>query len=293
MSTRVQLSRLLFSLDGPPNAFTQTCTFTSRPPPGKPAVESELFRLLAITFGAAVLADVSMVFGVLPFFFVNSLSERLAGLFAAAAAGMMAAASLVQLVGEGLDRAPGLQAWEVAAGLALGAVFYFLAARWVKSHEDFDVASLRKVGGARSILIVAAMTIHSLPEGVAIGVAFGSREEALGIAVVSALAVHNIPEGIAITLALRAAGVSTRACLGWALVTSIPQPLAAPFAAWLIWIFEPLLPAGMGLAAGAMIYLVVDDLLPDAFEKANATAVAAMFIAGIVAMILLGRAVGL
>ncbi len=256
-------------------------------------MDPELQRLLLITFAAAVVADVSMVFGVVPFFFVKDMSPKVAGAFSAAAAGMMAAASLVQLVGEGLDRAPGLQAWEVAAGLAAGAFFYWLAARWVRSNEDFDVASLRKTGGARALLIVAAMTVHSLPEGVAIGVAFGSKEEALGLAVVSALAVHNIPEAIAITLALRAGGVSTKACIGWALLTSLPQPLAAPFAAWFIWIFEPLLPAGMGFAAGAMTYLVVDDLLPEAFESTSRTAVAMAFLGGVVGMIVLGRLVGM
>lgn len=256
-------------------------------------MSEELFHLLLITFGAAVLADVSMVFGVIPFFFVDKIPERLAGTFSAAAAGMMAAASLVQLVGEGLDRAPGIQGWEVAAGLALGAFFYYLAARWVKANENFDFGSLRKNGGERSLLIVAAMAVHSMPEGVAIGVAFGSQEESLGIAVVSALAVHNVPEAIAITLALRASGISTKACLGWALLTSLPQPIAAPFAAWFIWIFEPLLPAGMGFAAGAMVYLVIDDLLPDAFEKTSRTAIAVAFVAGVVAMIILGRLVGL
>ena len=233
--------------------------------------------LLLITFGAALLADLSMVFGVAPFFFVRSLSPKLAGLFSAGAAGMMACAGLVQLVGEGLDRAPGFQAWEVAVGLGVGALFYAAAAGWIRSNERFDLLNLRRVGGAQSLLIVAVMTVHSAPEGVAIGVAFGSRETGLGIAVVSALAVHNIPEAVAITLALRANGVSTRGCLGWALFTSIPQPLVAPFAAWFVWLFEPLLPFGMGLAAGAMTYLVVDDLLPEAFEKARKGAVASAF----------------
>jgi len=255
-------------------------------------MDAELLELLTVTFAAAILADLSMVFGVAPFFFVQSIPERLKGLFAAAAAGMMATASLVQLVGEGLERAPGMQAWEVTAGLGLGAVFYYLAAEWVKSNEDFDIASLRESGGTRALLIIVAMTVHSMPEGIAIGVAFGSQEQSLGIAVVSALAVHNIPEAIAITLALRASGVSTKACLGWALVTSLPQPIAAPFAAWFIWLFEPLLPAALGFAAGAMIYLVIDDLLPDALEKTNGLA-AASFTAGVVAMILLGRLVGL
>jgi len=234
-----------------------------------------------------------MAFGVLPFFFVHRLSERLASLFSAGAAGMMAAASLVQLVGEGLERAPGWRAWEVATGLALGAAFYAFASTWVRAHKQFDVMRLRKSGGAASLMIVAAMTVHSLPEGIAIGVAFGSGEEGLGLTVVSALAVHNIPEAIAITLALRANGLSTWKCLGWAMFTSLPQPLAAPFAAWLIWIFEPLLPAGMGFAAGAMTLLVVDDLIPEALEGSSRMRTAGAFMAGVIAMIVLGRLVGM
>ena len=256
-------------------------------------MDPELQRLLLITFVAALLADVSMAFGVVPFFFLKDMSERMAGTLSAAAAGMMATASLVQLVGEGLERAPGIQAWEVAAGLGLGAVFYAGAAKWVRTHEDFDLLHLRQSGGAQSLMIVGAMTVHSLPEGVAIGVSFGSGEEGLGIAVASALAVHNIPEAIAITLALRAKGVSTWQCMGWAMFTSLPQPLAAPFAAWLIWIFEPLLPFGMGFAAGAMTFLVVDDLLPEALEKIDKTRTATAFMVGVVGMVVLGRLVGM
>lgn len=256
-------------------------------------MDAELWQLLWLTFGAAVLADLSMVLGVVPFFFVRHLSDRLTGVFSAAAGGMMTAAGLVQLVGEGLDRGPGLGGWEVVAGLLVGAGLYALAARWVTSHKKFDLMKLRKVGGTRALLIVAAMTVHSLPEGIAIGVAFGSRDQALGLAVVSALAVHNVPEAIAITLGLRSAGVPVWRCMGFALLTSVPQPLAAPFAAWFIWLFEPLLPFGMGLAAGAMTFLVIEDLLPEAYEKASRLHVAVAFVAGASAMIVLGRLLGL
>ena len=137
------------------------------------------------------------------------------------------------------------------------------------------------------------MTVHSLPEGIAIGVAFGSEDRGLGFAVVSALAVHNVLEAIAITLGLRSAGVSVWRCMGFALLTSVPQPLAAPFAAWFIWLFEPLLPFGMGLAAGAMTFLVIEDLLPEALERAPRLTVAVAFVGGIAAMIVLGRLMGL
>ncbi|NNF03659.1 MAG: ZIP family metal transporter [Rhodothermales bacterium] len=256
-------------------------------------MEPDLVRLLLITFGAAVIADLSMAIGVAPFFFFRDMSDRLTGAFSAAAAGMMAAASLVQLVGEGLQKAPGIQAWEVAAGLGLGALLYHQASRWIESNEKFDVLNLRESGGAASLLIVGAMTIHSAPEGIAIGVAFGSQEMGLGVSVVSALAVHNIPEAMAITLALRANGVSPWKCMFWALFTSIPQPIFAPIAAWFIWIFEPLLPAGMGFAAGAMTYLVIEDLVPEALQNASKGLVAASFMIGIILMIVLGRLVGL
>ncbi len=256
-------------------------------------MDADLLHLLLITFFAAVLADVSMVFGVIPFFFLKNLSRRASATLSALAAGMMAVASLVQLTGEGLRRAPGLQAWEVAAGFGLGALFYAAVAKWVRSNQSIDLLQLRKSGGAKSLLIVAAMTAHSLPEGVAIGVSFGSGEAGLGIAVASALAVHNIPEAIAITLALRAQGVSTWQCMGWAVFTSLPQPIAAPFAAWLVWLFEPLLPFGLGFAAGAMVFLVIDDLLPDALKEIDPTRTATAFTVGAIAMMLLGRLVGM
>lgn len=254
-------------------------------------MDPELLRLLLITLVAATLADLSMILGVLPFFFVRDLSARVTAIATAGAGGMMAAASLTQLAGEGLERAPGLGAWEVAAGLGSGAFFYTVAARWIRDHDDFDLLALRKTGGLQSLMIVAVMFVHSIPEGIAIGVAFGSGETGLGTSVVSALAVHNVPEAMAITLALRANGVGLWKCMAWALLTSLPQPIAAPFAAWLIWIFEPLLPFGLGLAAGAMTFLVVDEMIPEALERAGRQVVAAAFMVGVCLMIFLGRLV--
>jgi zinc transporter ZupT len=114
-------------------------------------MDAELLRLLLITFGAAVVADLSMALGVAPFFFLEDLSTRAAATLSAVAAGMMAAASLVQLVGEGMRRAPGLQVWEVAAGIALGALFFGGVARWVKGRERFDPFGLRAAGGAGAV----------------------------------------------------------------------------------------------------------------------------------------------
>lgn len=256
-----------------------------------------LQELLLLTFIAALVTDFSTGLGAVPFFFVPTLSDRLKGLFTAGAAGMMTSASVLQLLGEGAALVEGWAIWEVGLGVLLGAWVFMLASQWVRDHERFDIGGLRSSGGAAAILIVAALTIHSLPEGIAIGVAYGATPEtgdtAFGLSVALALAVHNIPEGTAITVALRGQGVSTLRCMGWAVVSSIPQPLGAVPAAWMVWLFEPLLPAGLGFAAGAMMYLVVDELLPDAYEDAGPGGVAVAFMVGLVAMMMLGRAVGI
>lgn len=224
---------------------------------------------------------------------MRSLSRWFEGVFVAGAAGMMIAASLVQLVGEGLHRSPMAGGWDVALGVGLGSAFFLFAARWVEGNSEFDLWKLRETGGTGSLLIVLAMTIHSLPEGIAVGVSYGSGENALGLTVALAIAVHNIPEGLAIALALRPRGVSPLACTGWAVFSSLPQPLAAVPAAWAVWLFHPLLPGAMGFAAGAMIHLVVSEMLPDGTAKSGKSATAAAFVVGVVLMIVMGKAIGM
>ncbi|MEO1129628.1 MAG: ZIP family metal transporter [Planctomycetota bacterium] len=254
-----------------------------------------LTELLLITFLAALATDLATGLGVIPFFFLGSITDRFSGILTATAAGMMTAASLVLLVGEGLERTQGLGVWEVGAGLLAGAIFFAIATRWVHQHEDFDIAGLRESGGTTALLIVAAMTIHSLPEGVAVGVSFGSAHGDgtlnFGWVMALAIAIHNIPEGTAIAIALRARGISVWKCVGWAIFSSLPQPIAAVPAAWLVWLFEPLLPAGMGFAAGAMMYLVLADLIPEARKQAGPTRMVLGFFVGLVLMIVLARLV--
>ena len=172
-----------------------------------------------------------------------------------------------------------------------------LTANWVKSNESLDFLGLRKAGGTTALLVVAAMTLHSIPEGIAIGVSFGTAAEsnslAFGAMVAIALAVHNIPEGTAITVALRSRGVSTLACVGWSVFSSIPQTVLAPPAAAAVWFFEPLMPFGLGFAAGAMMYLVVDELLPEAYEGVGRRVAALSFLVGLLVMVVIGRLIGI
>ena len=247
-----------------------------------------LTEVLLITFLAALVTDLATGLGAVPFYFVRNVSDKVSAALTGAAAGMMTIASIVQLGGEAVQLAPGINLWQPLLGFLAGIAFFIVTARWIKSDDEFDVGGLRKQGGAGALLIVLAMTLHSLPEGIAIGVAYGSAAEtgtlAFGSTIAAMLAIHNIPEGVAIAAALRGQGVSTTRCVGWAIFSSIPQPLAAVPAAWMVWLFQPLLPAGLAFAAGAMMYLVVTELIPDVRKRGGAMLLFVSFVLGALAM---------
>jgi zinc transporter ZupT len=251
----------------------------------------ELGPLLLVTFLAALATDLATGLGAVPFFLVGSLSDRVKALFMGAAAGMMTTASVLQLLGAATELAPRWDIWKVGLGVALGGLFLWTTSRWLEDQDHLDIGKLRETGGRTALLIVATMTLHSLPEGIAIGVAYGEAaatgSTALGLSVALALAVHNIPEGVAITVALRGRGISTWKCMGWAVISSVPQPIFAPVSAGAVWLFAPLLPVGLGFAAGAMMYLVVAELLPEAYPQAGREGTAAAFTMGLLIMLVL------
>ena len=104
-----------------------------------------------------------------------------------------------------------------------------------------------------------------------------------------AIAVHNIPEGVAISAVMRPRGVSIAGCAGWSVVSSLPQPLMAVPAFLFVEAFRPGLPWGIGFAAGAMIFMVLGELLPDALEEGRRSEVATLTTGTIVAMMLFQR----
>jgi ZIP family zinc transporter len=97
----------------------------------------------------------------------------------------------------------------------------------------------------------------------AIGVAYGSGEVGLGLVMAVAIAIHNIPEGVAVSLPLRAEGVGGWRCVGWAIFSGVPQLIAAVPAYLAVRAFRPILPYAFGFAAGAMIFLVMSEMIPE------------------------------
>ena len=112
------------------------------------------------------------------------------------------------------------------------------------------------------------MTGHAFAEGIGVGVAFAGTYE-LGVFITTAIAIHNIPEGLAICLVLIPRGTRIWHASLWSIFTRLPQPLmAVPAFIFVSW-FAPLLPVGLGIAAGAMIWMVFSELIPDAPEHAS------------------------
>jgi ZIP family zinc transporter len=177
--------------------------------------------------------------------------------------GLMTVASIVGLLIPALDEG---SAGGVAAGLGVGVAF-LLVSRRVLEHRNVHVGELSGAGVRRSVLVFAVLLVHSLPEGFAIGTAYASDTEGLGLFVIVAIALQNIPEGTSVAIPMDAAGFPPRQQFWAAVLTSAPQPVGAVLAYLLVEHVQGLLPFSFAFAAGAMLCLVAVELVPQAFRR--------------------------
>jgi zinc transporter, ZIP family len=212
----------------------------------------------AQVFLAALVTALATGLGALPLLLWKSVSARTLGVATAVAAAFMLAAS-AGLLREGWSSGP----WRTVAGGAAGACFIVVTQLALGHREELHLGSLRGADALAALMIVGVMTVHSVSEGVGVGVSFGEGQS-FGVLIAAAIAIHNIPEGLAISLVLVPKGVSVLRAAGWSVFSSLPQPLMAVPAFLLVEWFRPLLPVGLGFAAGAMVWMVVAQLLPDA-----------------------------
>ncbi len=152
--------------------------------------------------------------------------------------------------------------------------------------EHVHVGALRGADAVKAVALVGVMTAHSFAEGVGIGVSYGGGG-ALGGFVTAAIAVHNIPEGLAISLVLVPRGSAVRSAAAWSVVSSLPQPLTAIPAFAFVEAFTEILPYGLGFAAGAMAWMVVSELIPDARRDARPAPLMLSFAAAFAVMMVL------
>jgi ZIP family zinc transporter len=228
----------------------------------------------------ALLTAVATGLGALPFIFVKNLTRRWLGASNAVAAGLMLAASF-GLLYEGVDY--GLL--RTLLGALTGLVFIVVVRKILQRDEHPAVfAQMNDMDARKALLIVGVMTLHSFTEGVGVGVSFGGGI-GLGLFITLAIAVHNIPEGLAISLVLVPRGVGWSRAALWSVFSSLPQPLMAVPAFVFVETFRPLLPYGLGFAAGAMIWMVFSELMPDALEESSGNLVGVIITLSVLAML--------
>jgi zinc transporter ZupT len=241
-------------------------------------------RPVVWVFLYALLTAVATALGALPFVFIRSVSPRVVGYSNALAAGLMLGASFGLIVAGAATRGGA-----TLVGVVIGVVFMLVVQRLLGDHSgELEFLGARGVGARRMLMIIAVMTVHSFAEGAAVGVSFGGGE-VLATAITLAVAVHNIPEGLAISAVLRPQGASIAACMWWSFFSSIPQPLAAVPAYLFVERFSATLPYGLGFAAGAMIFMVLVELLPEAYEQEASRGIAVAATLSFLSMLLVQR----
>jgi len=240
---------------------------------------------LLTVFIAALITALATGLGALPLQFTKAIDKKWLSIGAATASGLMLAASH-SLVQEGTAK----QQWLTIAGVATGLVLVYLAFRWIEQQGAPEVSEMKGADAKKALLIVGVMTAHSFAEGIGVGVSFGGGQD-LGVFITAAIAVHNIPEGLAIALVLVPRGMSVLKAGGWSIFSSLPQPLMAVPAYMFVTTFEPILPFGLGLAAGAMIWMVFAELMPDANKSLQPGTVGLVVVGAFLAMMVFQLAI--
>lgn len=226
-------------------------------------------------FIAGLLTALATGLGAVPFFFFDDISDRWTVWLWGVAGGIMLSASTFGLVKEGLvyGTLP-----EVVLGALTGVLLVFLSSRFIQSYE-FAPRDIAEADFKKMMIILGVLTVHSFPEGVAIGVSFaeinlvggipalGFTVPLLAVFMTLAISIQNIPEGLAVSIPLETFGYRKRTMVGAAVFSSLPQPIGAALAFYFVTLAQKFLPAGFGFAAGAMFYLVYSEMIPEALER--------------------------
>lgn len=248
--------------------------------------------------GGIVIASLNMI-GALSMLVWRNPSERSLDGALGFAAGVMLAASFTSLILPGIEIGGILP---VMVGVLFGALLLDRADAWVP-HVHVLITGRIRADEARDahersgsqhrriasvILFIVAITLHNMPEGLAVGVGFGSGDLSNAIPLMLAIGIQNVPEGLAVSVAALNAGLGS---LFYAAVTGIRAGLVeiplALFGAWAVQLAEPLLPYAMGFAAGAMIYVISDEIIPETHTKGHERIATLGTILGVIVMLYL------
>jgi ZIP family zinc transporter len=236
-------------------------------------------------------------------FFVKDLNRMVLDGLLGFTGGVMVAASFWSLLAPGIEMSPGdgfIKVLPASIGFALGALFIFLLDKILPHiHINFKDSEGIKTPWHKTTLLVLAITLHNIPEGLAVGVLFGGvslglPEATISGAVVLALGIgiQNFPEGIAVSMPMRRLGVSRVKSFWYGQLSAIVEPLAAVLGAFAVTFFSPLLPFALSFAAGAMIFVVIEEVIPETQQDKYTDFATMGFILGFIIMMTLDVALG-
>lgn len=251
-------------------------------------------KMLAALAGGGTAAAATAL-GTLPVLFAQNFTKRTYDCFLGFGAGVMLGATAFSLVIPALSAAKsaGAGSWEsslmVGAGIMFGAGAILLLGRAVRTEgiltNDPDKVSLR-----RAWLFVWAVALHNLPEGLAIGVAFAGIDVEKATSLATGVSIQDVPEGLVVALALHAVGYSRLTAVGMGVASGLVEPIAAVFGVTLIGISAGLLPYALAAAAGAMLLVIVNDVIPESRQSGNGTQASIALIFGFILMTVLDTA---
>jgi ZIP family zinc transporter len=219
--------------------------------------------------------------------------------------GVMVAASFWSLLAPGIEMSPGegfVKVMPAVIGFFLGALFLFGLDK-ILPHLHINFKESEKEGVKtpwhRTTLLVLAITLHNIPEGLAVGVLFGGVAAGFdgatiggAVALAIGIGLQNFPEGFAVSMPIRRQGLSRFKSFMYGQSSAIVEPIAAVIGAWAVMTFEPILPYALSFAAGAMIFVVVEEVIPET-QRDRFTDIATMgFIGGFIIMMTLDVGLG-
>lgn len=256
-------------------------------------------NLVLIGFIASLMAGLGTGVGAVAIFAVNRLSERLEDGLLSVAAGIMLAASFFSLLLPGIEyaetqtRHTALAVTIVSAGLLLGAVVLHLIHRYIP-HEHFfsgregpDTALLSRIW-----LFVIAIALHNFPEGMAVGVGFAGGDLDNGTSLAIGIGLQNIPEGLAVAASLLVIGYSRLHAFGVAFLTGLVEPAGGVFGSAVVSLAQPLMPWTLGFAAGAMLFVISDEVIPETHRGNYENLATFYLLIGFVVMMFLDATLG-
>lgn len=256
-----------------------------------------------ILYGAVASLAAGLMTGVgaLPVLMGRTIPQHVADMLLGFAAGVMLAASFFSLLVPSLEASEEIYGGAVlpaliaAAGFLIGAAAIAAVNEWLP-HEHFRLGPeggrAEQLQLARIWLFVLAITIHNFPEGLAVGVGFGGGNIANGMALAIGIGLQNAPEGLAVAVALAGLGYSRRYAFGVALLTGLVEPVGGLLGVAAVSISQPLLPWGLAFAAGAMLYVISHEIIPETHRRGHQDRATAGLCVGLALMMFLDVTLG-